>query len=62
MSKRTWYKLRWGMLGILSGGILLQSACATGAAGLVSSVTSEFIRNAVYKAMGIETFGFSFGT
>lgn len=50
------------MLAVMSGGILLQSACATGAAGLVSSITTEFIRNAVYKAMGIETFGFSFGT
>jgi hypothetical protein len=54
------------MLGILSGGILLQSPCATslatGTAGLLSSVTSEFIRNAVYKAMGIETFGFGFTT
>jgi hypothetical protein len=54
------------MLGVLSGGILMQSPCATslatGTAGLLSSVSSEFIRSAVYKAMGIETFGFSFAT
>jgi len=63
---KIWYWFRWIVLGVLTGGILLQSACATGlatgTAGLATSITNELIRNLVYKFMGVETFGFSFGT
>jgi hypothetical protein len=66
VSKQVWYGIRWLILGLLTGGILLQSACATslatGSAGLLTSITNEFIRNLVNKSLGVETFGFSFGT
>lgn len=63
MSNRSWYYVRWLILGILSGQILMQSACAsslaTGTAGLLTSITNEFIRNLVNKEMGVSTFNFS---
>lgn len=63
MSRRFVLRLRWLALGLLSGGILFQaspcsSALATGTAGLLTSVSNEFIRNIVYKSMGIDTTGF----
>lgn len=63
MSNRIWYTIRWSLLGVLSGGILLQTTCAsslaTGTAGLLSSITNEFISNLVNKTLGVESFGFS---
>ena len=58
--QRSWFWLRWLMLGMLSGGLLLQTSCATaaaaGTAGLLSSVANSLISNYVYKAMGVSTF------
>lgn len=64
MLNRTWKASRWLLLAIVGGGLLFQSACATslatGTAGLATSITNEFIRNVVNKALGIESFGFGF--
>ena len=64
--QRTWFWLRWLTLGLMCGGILLQTTCTTslaaGTAGLLSSVSNNLISNYVNKAMGVESFGFSLGT
>ena len=67
MLQRTWFWVRWLTLGIMCGGILLQSTCTTslavGTAGLLSSVSNSLIGNYVNKALGVETFGLaSLGT
>lgn len=57
--QRTWYWLRWLTLVVLSGGILLQSACTTslasGTAGLLNSVANSLITSYVNKALGVDT-------
>jgi hypothetical protein len=57
--QRTWYWFRWITLGVLSGGILFQSACTTslasGTAGLLNSVANSLISGYVNKALGVDT-------
>lgn len=64
MLNRAWKASRWLCLAVVGGGLLFQSACATslasGTAGLMTSITNEFIRNVVNKALGVESFGFGF--
>lgn len=64
MLNRAWKASRWLRLAVVGGGLLFQSACATslasGTAGLMTSITNEFIRNVVNKALGVESFGFGF--
>ncbi len=66
MSPRLRHGLRWLLLAIAGGGLLLQSACTTslasGTAGLLSSIANQLISGLVNKAMGIETLPFSLTT
>ena len=66
MSRRVTLGVRWLLLGLLTGGVLLQSACATslasGTSGLITSITNQLVSNLVYKAFGIPTYSFSLGT